>query len=345
MRSEVGFMSSLLFFLSLAAPMAFSQSGEWEKIEIARTKPPNRTFHAMTFDSRRGVIVLHGGISSSFSLYADTWEYDGKIWTRAAANGPGFYCHSMAYDANRGVTVLFGGRKDPGGQSFAEIWEWDGLAWKKVNASESPSPRVIPGLVYDPARKTIVCHGGSRNANHDTSYVVYSDAWEWNGQTWNQLQEGPPRWDHEMEFDNRKGKIVLFGGYESWGVSPTDTWEFDGSVWEQVAEEGPEGRCAHCMIFDPFRGAAVLFGGFMAEGQGSPSDVIHHDMWEWDGEEWHELDIPLKPQSVIFGDMAFDEIRKKIVFFGGMTQMGVGVSSDTWEYYSMSSVVKNWNQY
>lgn len=318
----------------------FSETGEWEKVEIESgrlTKPTARAFHIMAYDSRRGVVVLHGGLSSSISLFSDTWEYDGQTWTRVATDGPRRYIHNMAYDAKRGVVVLFGGRNSPGENSPSETWEWDGLQWEKVNTTVSPSTRIGSGMVYDPLRKVMVLHGGSRNANHDPSYLVYSDTWEFDGQTWKQLPDGPQRWDQEMEFDANKGKIVMFGGYESRGVSPNDTWEFDGNKWEQVAVDGPQGRCAHCMIYDPFRKTMVLYGGFISTGQGSPIDIYLHDMWEWDGEAWHELDVTLKPDGIVFGEMVFDENRKKIVFFGGGQQMGGAMYSDTWEYTATPS--------
>lgn len=334
----------LFHYLSIDAPLVYSQDGEWTKIAIESgvlNKPANRSFHGMAYDSRRGVVVLHGGVNSSWTILRDTWEYDGTAWKRVNSVGPVRYVHSMAYDVERGVVVLFGGRNTGSGDPLSETWVWDGQAWKRVTTSDAPSPRMIPGMAYDPVRKVIVCHGGSFN----NSYQVESDTWVWDGQTWTYVADGPQRWDCEMEYDTNKNKMVLFGGYESRGVAPTDTWEFDGKVWERIAEEGPIGRCAHSMIYDTFRGVAVMFGGFLAEGQGSPADEVHHDMWEWDGQAWRELDVPLKPKSVVFGDMVFDENRGKIVYFGGMPWFMVDLSSDTWEYSSSTSHVEKWRQF
>ena len=60
----------------------------WEKRSVSG--PPARQAHAMVHDSKRGRIVLFGGMGSAEAgrpgpSLGDTWEYDGNRWTRMDA--------------------------------------------------------------------------------------------------------------------------------------------------------------------------------------------------------------------------------------------------------------------
>src|SRR5262249_48925597 len=89
--------------------------------------PPARDFHAMTYDSARGVTVLSGGSAGGGN---DTWVWNGATWTQRlpATSPPGRYLHAMAYDSGRGVTVLFGGATTDD-TVLGDTWEWNGTNW------------------------------------------------------------------------------------------------------------------------------------------------------------------------------------------------------------------------
>ena len=83
---------------------------------MADTSAGTRDHHGMVYDAGRRRTVLYGGVTSenlpdgSRTPAKDTWEWDGKKWTRIAAQGampPGG--GAMAYDAKRKQVVLFGG--------------------------------------------------------------------------------------------------------------------------------------------------------------------------------------------------------------------------------------------
>jgi hypothetical protein len=83
---------------------------------------------AMTYDSGRGVALLHSGVDGNI-IYFDTWEWNGSAWTMLCGSGinclgpPARYQHAMAYDSGRGQVVMFGGNYL--GQND-ETWLWDG---------------------------------------------------------------------------------------------------------------------------------------------------------------------------------------------------------------------------
>lgn len=116
------------------APPQLSDTWEYDGAAwIARTEPgpPARIAPGMAYDSRRGHMILFGGIGADGFL-GDTWSWDGARWTRLADTGPepramGF----LAYDKARDRVVLFGGRKGwP--DDLADTWEWDGSTWRRV---------------------------------------------------------------------------------------------------------------------------------------------------------------------------------------------------------------------
>src|SRR5262249_48737869 len=101
------------------------------------TRPPDRYYHAMAYDtSRARTLVFGGGIDLSSTLRSDTWEWDGANWLQRAAGGiPARKEHVMAYDSLRNRTVVFGGLGSSG--YLTDTWEWNGSAavWTELAVS------------------------------------------------------------------------------------------------------------------------------------------------------------------------------------------------------------------
>ena len=102
----------------------------------SREGPPARAFHAMAFDERAGVVLIHGG-NFREQVFDDMWAWDGTRWTaiRPRGVGPGARrLHAMTYDAARDRTVMYGGAGPrPGGGTdvFSDTWEWSGAEWTR----------------------------------------------------------------------------------------------------------------------------------------------------------------------------------------------------------------------
>jgi hypothetical protein len=88
----------------------------------------------MAYDVARDRLVVYGGGGQPFdgTFLADTWEFDGQVWRRAVAEGPGPRGEMpvMAYDAGHAVTLLFGGVGPEG--LVSDLWAWDGRAWRRL---------------------------------------------------------------------------------------------------------------------------------------------------------------------------------------------------------------------
>jgi hypothetical protein len=146
---------------------------EWDgKVwtQIKPTTSPTGRYAAMSYDSARQRTVLFSGYDASgrSGVPADTWEWDGKVWTqiKPATSPKGRYSHSLVYDSARQRTVLFGG------SSLADTWEWDGKAWTQIKPVAWPRGRHFSAMAYDAARQRTVLFGGS-------DILIRDETWEY----------------------------------------------------------------------------------------------------------------------------------------------------------------------
>ncbi|OQZ02009.1 MAG: hypothetical protein B6D36_13535 [Planctomycetes bacterium UTPLA1] len=199
--------------------------------------PSAREFHAMAYDSVRGVTVMFGGWNNN--TLGEIWEWNGTTWTQRfpvisplARSG-----HAMIYDSARGVTVLFGGQNS-GSILLNDLWEWDGQTWTQSIPTTSPSARYFHAMVYDIASGVTILLGAHANGSTET--------WEWDGMIWRQLNPEsipPGRGRHAMAYDSARSVTVMFGGLGL--TSLGDTWEYgvpflDADLNESCVGDGPD---------------------------------------------------------------------------------------------------------
>ncbi|MGE0707410.1 MAG: bifunctional serine/threonine-protein kinase/formylglycine-generating enzyme family protein [Planctomycetota bacterium] len=141
--------------------------------------PALRCEHSLSYDARRRVVVLFGGERTrpreEVELFDDTWEWDGRAWTRRRplhAPSPRRGA-ALAYDPGRGLTVLFGGwdRRC----RLCDTWTWDGEDWRLVSTGVRPGPRSMAELAWDPARRRLVLIGGTARWSREP---YFGDLWE-----------------------------------------------------------------------------------------------------------------------------------------------------------------------
>jgi len=247
--------------------------------------------------------------------------------------GPSCRYHpAMAFDAARRTTVLFGGT-DFSGENLGDTWLWNGSHWKRVSDT-GPAARAGHALAYDSWRKRVVLFGGSARTEHSARPTMLNDTWEWDGKSWSQASTSgpPPRTGHQLVYDSRRKKVVLFGGADTPnGTNLGDTWEWDGHRWTRVSSSGPEARFYHLMSYDSSRGRVVLFGGNVAAGRLSPETMKagqRGDTWEWDGSQWKQVKSA-GPSARDHHAMTFDAASRKTILFGGFDGAYL---SDTWAW-------------
>ncbi|MBM4319275.1 MAG: hypothetical protein FJ125_04770 [Deltaproteobacteria bacterium] len=206
--------------------------------------PAGRNWHALSYDTQRGRLVLFGGRAGQ--LLGDTWEWDGRSW-RDCSPGPEEPApaprdaHAMAFDPRRGRVVLHGGR-DLASAPLGDLWEWDGARWQLVPAGANrsiPPPRLSHGLAWDESSGAVLLYGGS-----DGTGTVHGDLWAWDGATWRELSsprhlaDGPrPRLGHAVAADPHGQKLVAFGGHaQQIDQRFADTWEWSAAAGERPAQ-------------------------------------------------------------------------------------------------------------
>jgi len=316
-------LTGVTLFLAIEAHAQYSGQFIWRSRPGG---PSAREAHAMAYDALRGKTVLFGGLDlSGGQRRADTWEWDGTIWTALGpANSPSARrYHAIAYEIKRGRTLLFGGQD--ASTRLADTWEWDGTNWTQRSPATSPPPREQHAIAYDSLRGRVVLFGGLH------SLGALSDTWEWDGTNWTQRFVGgfpPARYGHALAYDSLRGRTVLFGGVSSGGASLGDTWEWDGNAWTQGSSLNA--RSYPALAFSSARGRTVLFGGLS-------SNAYEGDTWEWDGTSWTRrltlCNCPCVPGpgGRYRHALAYDSARNRTLLFAGG---GASNYADAWEYES-----------
>jgi hypothetical protein len=300
---------------------AFADTWEWDGNVWAARSPsssPNpRAWSAMTFDSRRGQVIL-----SDYEI----WSWDGSNWI--APQPPARYLTGMAYDDRRNRTVLFSGEdgsRYPFFASFDDTWEWDGATWSRRAPLHAPQARKYHAMAYDDRRGKIVLFGGAVLSNTTFLTTLFADTWTWDGLDWRQeqpLNSPSARNGHAMAYDSQRDRMVMFGNF----LFISDTWEWDGANWSQASPaNAPPSRSLPGMAFDSLRARVVLFGG-------QAIFTMLDDTWEWDGVNWTPLAPASRPAARGGHGMVFDSRRGRTRVFGGNGVGPTGYGNDLWEW-------------
>lgn len=312
--------------------LASRSTWEWDGSSwtLASTSGPSARYaHGMAYDSVANKTVLFGGYADNLGYAGDTWEWDGSSWTLLAASGPagpsGRYFHSMAFDNPRGKIVMLGGFNNTDGY-LDDCWEWDGVAWSTAPHT-GPGGRHGHAMAFHAQTDTTLVTGGR------TASVAYKDdTWGGDGAGWSQLSSTGPsnRSLMAMAFDKQRSKTVVFGGTEGNGVIARDVWEWDGISWVSpgAGSTGPLGRYGIAAIFDRVRNKLFAFGGL---GLTTTGLAMTNESWEWDGAQWLQRILPVRPPARRYHAMVYDQHRGQVVLFGGYAN-GLGFAGDTWEF-------------
>jgi hypothetical protein len=246
---------------------------EWQLLDSSG--PPIRNLAGVAYDTRRQVLVMHGGTYDLGRSYGETWEWSGG-WRQVASNGPGIRDHTqLAFDSERGRSVLFGGSGDNPNAAFSDTWEYDGATWIRA-ATEGPQGRVHHAMQYDPTSRRVVVAGGISPGG-----ATLNDVWAWDGSRWSASGSiGMPRSHARMAFHRGLGALVMVGGSQSIGL---DMLIGRGAMWTPLSTGAePSGRYLTDIAYDDRRNVLVLFGG------AGPAGLLA-DTWEFDGSTWRQL--------------------------------------------------------
>lgn len=271
--------------------------------------PSTRRGHALTKFGDK--LLLFGGRDDgpSGQMLGDTWEWDGRNWTRRypAHSPPPRAYHAMAELGGR--VVLFGGSAEGG--LLSDTWEWDGEDWVERRPAESPTRRTNHAMAAISGK--VLLFGGQ--AFNGVTEVLNAETWVWDGVNWTRLMPGtspPPRQGHSMA--TLGVEVILFGGAGGSGYLD-DTWVWSGQNWVQrTPSTRPPPRSSHAIA--PLGTSVVLFGGYSGAGN-------LNDTWIWDGVDWSSY-VGVSPSARSSHAMA--PIGGNVVLFAG------SFSRDVWSW-------------
>lgn len=305
----------------------------WRERTFASAAPPDRTRHAMAYDSDRGKVVVCGGKSYRSGYLTDVWEWDGAtgLWSvripfglspRVAAQEWRFV--AMAYDQRRARFLLFVGDDGIGATA---TWEWDpatgNWADRSPPAASSPPVGFDFALAYDARRGKVVLAGGG--------------TWEWDGDagTWTRrLPEddpaAPAALGAAMAYDSTRAKVVLWGGYRNSGEAVTWEWDGDAGTWSRTSVVGPPSLGRAALAYDADRGRLILWGGDSSDGT-----IERPTLWEWDPSgvaSWIDRSpAGATPAGVTGAGLVHDVARQRTVLFGGFSHATTS-TAELWEW-------------
>ncbi len=263
---------------------------QWTNLTPASGSPPARERHAMTWDLRRGVLVVFGGRDLADTPLNDTWEWSpAGGWTQRvpAVNPSPRYWTRMFFDSRMGRTVLFGGYDNT--NYYADTWLWDGVNWTLATPVTSPGPRARHAIAYDLAGGRALLFGGT-----DNNPNALRDTWLWSGGNWTQAPTSTIPYrsgclQAAMSYDLIRSRFVMAGGFNSAATSTPNgyldqTWEYDGTDWiNRGTFSGFAARAGAESVYVPALQRSYLFGGFNSSGP-FPNPVvatIDNQLWEY----------------------------------------------------------------
>lgn len=235
----------------------------------------------------------------------------------------------IAYDPIQGKVLMYGGLQSGPTLTLNDTWTFDGGTWTQLAPATTPPPRWGHRLVYDSHRARIVTFGG----RSPTTTAVANDTWEWDGTNWQQvfpLASANARAFYSMAFDDRRGKVVMYGtqsGATVGSLGGNQTWEYDGTTWTQIVTPfTPPGLEAPAMVYDKGRGVTVMFGGF----NGTPPGTDYRTTWEYDGNDWVVRPTVNAPLTGYRTGCVYDDTRQRVVLYGGYAN--AVIQQNIWEY-------------
>lgn len=322
----------------------------WSDVSSAVGPGPSaRDFAAMTYDAADGYLVLFGGWNNTqLTPLGDTWILGGGRWTQLhPAIAPPFRRGaSMAYDAYDNEVILFGGNAN--GTMLNDTWRfsagnWTDLSAQPANATNTPAPRFLASVTYDPVDAALVLFGGCQF--NGCPYQL-NDTWEFRAGNWTQLAPAlspPVRGGGTMAWDPAAGAIVLYGGTLASGLHSNQTWSYSAGTWRTVNASGPGPLGDEFLAWDSADELLLLFGGLLDSPSGGNGPV--GATWAFINGSWVAFDsylasTPSARWAIEDETGTFDPARSGVVLFGGRNVAAVS-QGDTWAF--ASPLVVAWN--
>jgi len=305
---------------------------KWENFTYG-SMPSARYSSAISYDLNFSSAVLFSGKDDS-SAIKDLWIYSPskKTWTQKSI--PSEVSERFGHcfiNIGSGKFLMFGGLKDDY-LNDTYIYDLGANSWTKKNFSVQPSSRAYFSVCFSSETKRVYLFGGTNGIEYFNDlwyYDVENDSWVY------VLVGSSPsaRKGHQIAFNPKNKKILLFGGYGETGRF-SDLWVFDTQTtqWQKIdplpSGEKPSARQDFVFQYLPEIDRFILFGGQDSTG-------LKQDTWLYnqDTNEWSTAGHSPSPnsRSQLTG---FVYNNSQLYIFGGYTG---SATSDLWRYTVRSS--------
>ena len=290
----------------------------------------------MEFDPVSQGEILFGGFSESGTPTNLTWEYKSYVWTNLTpfllVSPPARYHASMATSLFPLGLILFGGQSSGTGY-LGDTWYWNGTAWLQVDLAglPTPAPRTGAAFTFDYVDSFGLLFGGTNGS------LNFNDTWAYSGLAWTQLHptlSPAGRYYSSITWDETDHYVVLFGGTANAGTGLADTWSYALGNWTNLNPGTPPvDLVLSDATYDYRSHQMLLFGGLNPE-----NCTTNANTWWYATGLWRLLTSPQQgypaPSPRDGSVIAFDEITKYVVLFGGETGSCSPLLNvnDTWIY-------------
>ncbi|MCI4349894.1 MAG: hypothetical protein L3K15_00020 [Thermoplasmata archaeon] len=230
----------------------------------------------------------------------------------------------LVYDAADAYVLLFGGTN---GTPKADTWSFAGGLWTHLHPKTAPSPRFGSAMAYDPPAGYVLLFGGYNGV------TTFSDTWSFLNGQWTHLTPAttPAKLVEAVAaYDANDSYVVLFGGLVGPALTTFShaTYTFFSGNWHLITPAtSPPGRFGAAMAFDVLDGWVVMFGGY------NGTSGYLGDTWNFSAGHWNNrtAGISVAPRARAFSAMAYDNLDKSLILFGGQTSTGAHLG-DTWSF-------------
>ena len=284
--------------------------GTWTNITNPFDAPPARYGEMMDYDPNMQAVLLFGGINVSGSFLADTWIFQGGVWTNLtwvtpSGDNPTPEAYgSMAFDPDPEVngSVLYGGEWSGGDLNTTYVWEaWSG--WVPWTTSDlNPGEIAGAGMAFDAADDYMVFYGGS----YYCLFCFNTETWEFVSGNWFPAYPAasPSEYAYAssnyMVYDSALSGVVLFGGINSDLVGVNSTWLFSNGDWSNLTpSNAPPDVYGNGFSLDPTGSTPLLVGG-----DDFNTGQIYNDTWVFE--------VP--PTATLSADAPTHETGQPITF-------------------------------
>ncbi|MCX6609999.1 MAG: hypothetical protein NTW74_04005 [Acidobacteria bacterium] len=208
----------------------------------------------------------------------------------------------------------------------AQDWRYEQLP----AAGQAPPARIDGTISYDRDSANLFLFGGQAN---DT----LNDLWAYSlpNQTWTKLQPTgtlpPSRLGHTLLTDNKRRRLILFGGQASGFFS--DVWAYDiaANNWSRLGINGagPSNRYGHSAVLDEETNRMIISHGFTDSGR-------FDDTWAFDlnSNQWSNISPSSnRPLRRCLHHAVLDPQSRQMYLYGGCASgFGPCPLGDLWAF-------------